>query len=849
VATYVLTLLFGALALIVAVPMGQSTEAAPQAPPLGVVTGPMAQCWGDRVATVQSGVYLDLQQVRAPGAPAADEGLIGGTRLDRETGTGQLRGVCPPGTSEAGKAFVFDLTVSNDAISGSALLGGNRVPVSIERSEATNESVEFERLERSELAGRIFLSVAVVIIAARGAGLLFSRIRQPRVVGEIVAGIVLGPSLVGAYFPAVTAYLFPPEVTAILSTLANFGLIFFMFLIGLELDHRLMRGSGRTALLVSHVSIVVPFALGLLLAVGLYPLLGAGNFLGFGLFMGAAMAITAFPVLARILTDTGIHRTRIGALAITCAAVGDVTAWCILAVVVAVVTSAGPGGAIQTIALSGVFVLLMLFLVRPLIARLAVVHEARGRLNPPVMAAIIIALLLSSWMTEQIGIHAIFGAFLLGAVMPRSPRLIEEISGKLEDITVLLLLPIFFAVMGLSTRFDLLNRGELWIAAALVLAVAVIGKWGGSMVAALAAGQRWRQSAALGILMNARGLTEIVILTIGRDLGIISPALFTIMVLMALVTTFMATPLLSIVFPRRTVDWEVYRDSAAARGVRREGTHRVMVALGDSSRDEALLTLASALRGPDGVRPDLVLTQVVPPPGREEVRARVAALDEAVQDAAAGLEPLQARLAHADRSVELRAAAAVNVGAEVARLATEERADLVLLGWHRPYLNRNLLEGVPGEVLQIGMQDVAVLVDDEDRVTPGDGPVCVWYNGPATGGAALEVAAGLARGLGTSLRVAHDAHVETSALLDTGVPTERLSFEELDVELVREAFSDARLVVMGEFQRRTWRPSRREELVRAVTCPVLVVQGARRPLGTGPAAADSAPAEQVPTAH
>lgn len=827
--TYVVTLLLGAAALLFAISHGERTSPAPQAPAFGAVSDPAAACLGERVGTVQSGVFLNLHQVGSSSAHLGE--LIASTRLDGGAGTGSFTGRCPAGADLAGDPFQLDLTVDeqDESLTGTAVLAGEEVPVTITgvAVAASTASDDEPPLTGSELSGRIFLAVAIVIIAARGAGLLFARIRQPRVVGEIVAGIVLGPSVVGAYFPEVTNYLFPAEVTSILRALANLGLIFFMFLIGLELDHRLMRGSGRTALLVSHVSIVVPFALGLLLAVSLYPLLGSGDFLGFGLFLGAAMAITAFPVLARILTDTGIHRTRLGALAITCAAVGDLTAWCILAVVVGIVTSAGAGSALVTIGLSAVFVVVMLFGVRPLIARLADVHEARGRLSPPVMAALLIALLLASWMTEEIGIHAIFGAFLLGAVMPRSPRLTAEITEKLEDVTVLLLLPIFFAVMGLSTRFDLLDRPELWLAAALVLAVAVLGKWGGSMIAARVTGQGWRHSAALGILMNARGLTEIVILTIGRDLGIISPAMFTIMVLMALITTFMATPLLSLVYPRRVIDWELYRDNAVGRPSPRADVHRVVVAIDGSESDRQLLDLAVALRGPAGQQPEIVLAQVVPPPGREEVRGRLGALDEAVAHAIARLEPTRARLAAMDLNVRVRAVTGVDVGAEVARIAVDEGSDIVLLGWHRAYLGRSVLKGVPGHLLQNGVQDVAVLVDDDGRTARAAGPVGVWYNGAVTGGAALEVAAGLARGLGTSLRVAHGVNIAPVDIADADLVVEWIPFPSLDVERIQAALGDARLIVTGDIQRTTLRTSPRERLIRSMPCPVLVVRGAQ----------------------
>jgi Kef-type K+ transport system membrane component KefB len=388
---------------------------------------------------------------------------------------------------------------------------------------------------------RVLLAVATVVLASRAAGWLSVRVRQPRVVGEIFAGIALGPSLLGLAWPGGLDYLFPAEVVVALRTLANLGLVLFMFLIGLDLDLRSLRGHGHRALIISHASIVAPMVLAVPLALWLHPRFGAGvDRPGFVLFLGAAMAITAFPVLARVLQETGLHRTRIGILTITCAAVDDVTAWCVLAGVVAVVESTGPADTVQVVALSLAFVVGMLAVVRPLLARMPSV---------PVWAGVALGL-TGAWATERIGIHAIFGAFMAGVVMPRTGDVVRHIEDKLETATLTLLLPVFFVVVGLDARIDLLGSPYLWAVAAVVIGVAVAGKWGGSMLAARVSGESWRDAATIGVLMNTRGLTELVILSVGLELGVITTTMFTIMVLMALVTTVMATPLLGLVARR-----------------------------------------------------------------------------------------------------------------------------------------------------------------------------------------------------------------------------------------------------------------------------------------------------------
>jgi Kef-type K+ transport system membrane component KefB len=380
----------------------------------------------------------------------------------------------------------------------------------------------------------------VVIGGSRFVGWAISRIGQPRVHGEILAGILLGPSLLGVVWPRALGFVFPTEVVGALRVLAQIGLVMFMFLIGLELDLHKLRGHGHKAVVISQASILFPILLGAALAAWLYPRFGGGvDRLGFTLFLGAAMAITAFPVLARVLQETGLYHTRIGVLTVTCAAVNDVTAWCLLAVVVAVVKSTGASEAFRVMALSLLFLAAMLWVVRPLLRRLPGI---------PLWAAIALAL-ACAWTTEIIGIHAIFGAFMAGAAMPRRPELQHDIHHKLEHATLAFLLPVFFVVVGLATRVDLLDTPYLWGVTLLVIATAIAGKWGGAMLAARVMGERWQDAAAIGVLMNTRGLTELVILSVGLELGVISPTIFTMMVLMALATTLMATPMLALISP------------------------------------------------------------------------------------------------------------------------------------------------------------------------------------------------------------------------------------------------------------------------------------------------------------
>jgi len=393
------------------------------------------------------------------------------------------------------------------------------------------------------------VQAALVIVCARLIGRVARRLRQPMVIAEIVAGIALGPSLLGWVAPGVEAAVFPAASLGNLSIVSQVGLLLFMFLVGLEFDTGLLRGRARAAVTISHLSIIVPFGLGLLLALAVYARLSspAVPFRSFAMFMGVSMSITAFPVLARILSEERMLRSELGVMVISCAAVDDITCWCILAFILALVRSMSLLGAIATVVLAVGYTALMLGIVR----RLASAFADRLRAVTPqqLVAITVLAIFTSSAITELIGIHAIFGAFLCGTVIPRTHGIPRRIADRLGDVVSVFMLPLFFALSGLRTEIGLLDGAGDWLLCLLVIAIACLGKFGGSVAAARMSGLGWRESSAIGVLMNTRGLVELVVLNIGYDLGLVSPRLFTMLVIMALVTTFMTAPLLRRIHP------------------------------------------------------------------------------------------------------------------------------------------------------------------------------------------------------------------------------------------------------------------------------------------------------------
>jgi Kef-type K+ transport system membrane component KefB len=395
----------------------------------------------------------------------------------------------------------------------------------------------------------LLLQMIVILIAARVVGTLFLKVGQPAVVGEMVAGIILGPSLLGILLPGAHSFLFPASSLDFLKLLSQIGVIVFMFVVGMDLNLQRLRQKADAAVLVSHASIIVPFFLGVTFSLLIYPTLAPSHisFSAFALFIGVAMSITAFPVLARIVEERGLYQSFIGSTAIACAAVDDVTAWCVMAIVVAIVKADGLSASLLTICLSLLFVGAMLFLVKPRAERL-LVARMRNRVRDKGAVALVLSLMFASaFFTEIIGIHALFGAFLAGVIMPSDADLRSFLRKRLETFSSSFLLPLFFAFTGLRTQVGLLDDWQSWFVCLGVIAVAVVGKLGGSMLAGRWTGMSWRDSFSVGALMNTRGLIELVALNIGYDLGILSPRVFAMMVLMALVTTLMTGPLLGLV--------------------------------------------------------------------------------------------------------------------------------------------------------------------------------------------------------------------------------------------------------------------------------------------------------------
>ena len=444
----------------------------------------------------------------------------------------------------------------------------------------------------SHPVGLILAQIVTIIIVSRIFAFIFRKIHQPTVIGEIIAGIALGPSLLGAIFPEFSSTLFPENSLDNLSLLSQVGLILFMFMVGMELDLKMIRNKVKDAVVVSNAGILIPFTLGMGLAYFIYTRFAPEgvSFLSFGLFLGMAMSITAFPVLARIVQERGMHKTRLGTLVITCAAADDITAWCMLAAIIAIAKAGSFLSSLYVILLSIAYVLFMLKAVRPFLKRVGELHSTRENLSKQVVAIFFLTLLISSYATEIIGIHALFGAFLAGTIMPENTKFRNIFIQKIEDVALVLLLPLFFVFTGLRTQIGLLNEIYLWKVTGLIILVAIIGKFVGSAIAAKVIGQNWRDSLTIGALMNTRGLMELVVLNIGYDLGILSPEVFSMMVIMALVTTFMTGPALDLIErifkPKNTIISET---------INQLRKFKIIVSFGNPEMGRSLLRLANNL--------------------------------------------------------------------------------------------------------------------------------------------------------------------------------------------------------------------------------------------------------------
>lgn len=475
---------------------------------------------------------------------------------------------------------------------GKYLEGNKKIAVSGVENGSWNDFIASMQHNFQDPLAILLAQIVTIILVARFFGWVFKKIGQPSVIGEIIAGIVLGPSLLGMYFPEFSAALFPVESLGNLKFLSQIGLILFMFVIGMELDLKVLKNKANEAVVISHASIVIPFALGIGLAYFVYNRFAPEGvkFLSFSLFMGIAMSITAFPVLARIVQERGIHKTRLGAIVITCAAADDITAWCMLAVVIAIVKAGTFVSSLYIIMLAVLYVIAMLFIVKPFLKRIGDLYGSKESIIKPVVAIFFLVLILSSYATEVIGIHALFGAFMAGAIMPDVPKFRTIFIDKVEDVSVILLLPLFFVFTGLKTEIGLINDPYLWKITGFIILVAVVGKFFGSALAAKFVGQNWRDSLTIGALMNTRGLMELIVLNIGLELKVLTPEVFTMMVIMALVTTFMTGPaldLINYIFKTKDVnDSEVLLN---------HNKYRILLSFGNNEKGRSLLRLAHSL--------------------------------------------------------------------------------------------------------------------------------------------------------------------------------------------------------------------------------------------------------------
>ena len=687
---------------------------------------------------------------------------------------------------------------------------------------------------------RLLIQALAILGVSRVIGLAARRIGQPMVVAEILAGILLGPSLLGWLAPEFSATVFAPESLGTLHLVAQLGLVLFMFLVGLELEPSLLRGRTHTSIAISHTSIIIPFAFGLGLGFAMTPEFSSSEGLAFPLFMGAAMSITAFPVLARILTERRLLRTRLGAVTIACAAVDDVTAWCILAFVVAAARTVGVEGALLTTGLSLLYIGVVFFAVRPLMQRLAARVAHPETMSQNVVALVLAMALLSAWVTETLGIHALFGAFLLGVVVPKDGGFARALAEKLEDLVGVVLLPLFFAYSGLRTEIGLLDTSAEWTMTGIIIALACAGKFGGSAIAARLTGLSWRESSALGVLMNTRGLMELVVLNIGLDLGVISPTVFSMMVLMALFTTFITTPLLAIIYPPVVMARDLLEHTPASPVT--QPRFGILACVSNPKTAPGLASLAASLAGKAADRARVWGLHLVDPNEREAFEIELQGGD----GDAATLAPFSARARDLDVPVRPMSFASSEPGADICRVAEARDVDLILLGWHKPVLSQTHLGGVVHDVLAGADAPVGVFVDRDFEAPRRLLVPWLGSSAEANDEAALAIAARLCRTTGASMTVLGVARPGTTVERPASAPDDALFVVvgaedpvEAVVEYAERGLQPFDLIVVG--LGRAWGlPERRlpvhlglhpERLLHDAPTSVLAVRDRRIPRG------------------
>ncbi len=790
---------------------------------------PTSTCLGGSFELSGKGEDVELEGTRATG------------HLRFDSGEGTLKG---PVRCDDGRPAALVGTAADRALD-----------IQISGGAAPPEHVTAAKQREFGLTvGAFFLAVAVVMLVARLFGAVAVRIAQPRVMGEVVAGIALGPTILGAVSPHLQAAIFPTDIIPLIGVAANLGLIFYMFLVGLELDPALLRGRLGAALAISNASIAMPLALGAVAALPIYTILAPDiNFAAFALFMGVAMSITAFPVLARILVERRMLKRPVGAIAMAAAAIDDVTAWFLIALATAVATAGSGIDVVKTIGLALAFVAVMFVVIRPMLARVSTAYDEAGRVPGGWIVAIFAGVLLCAVTTETIGIALIFGAFVMGLVMPRHAGLTEDVTGRIEDFVVVLLLPLFFAYTGLRTNVGLLDRPELWLITIGLIVVAITGKMAGAFIAARVTGFGVRASGVIGTLMNTRGLTELIVLNLALEKGVISSALFASLVLMALATTFMAGPLLALLDPGNKFGQPVEEELEVARALAAEDEsatpppeRSILVAPQSDGALAQLVALSEPLADSEPKR-ELILARLLPPPRSAAAGVRGGLQTESLMlaEATAQLDGVRAEMRSRGTAARTLAFISSQAAHDLDRLLGKEEVDLVITDGRRPLLGGGVPRGDVGSLLENAPCDVAVLVSNSDGVvTPGpSAPVVVPFGGAEHDWAALELGAWMASAMDAPLKLMGaagdtDEGARVSRLLaDAGLLIQRfagVSSEPLITEPGRDAVvaaaRGAGLLVIGLSER--WREEglgeTRSEIASAAPAPVLFVRRGSR---------------------
>lgn len=545
----------------------------------------------------------------------------------------------------------------------------------------------------SKAPGILIMQLAVIMLVARVMAYLFQTMGQPMVIGEIVAGLILGPSVLGALFPGVSSFLFPQDSLKTLEQFSQLGLIFFMFIIGMELDIGAFRKSANKAFLISAAGIIVGFTLGVLLAFYLYWKFDFGNvrFAYLALFMGTTMCITAFPVLARIVQERKLTKSNVGVMVITVAAIADVVAWCILAIVIAVVNAGDINHALLTIGLSVVYILIMFYVVKPVIYRVGLVYSSREAMAKPIVAIIFLLILLSSLITEAIGIHALFGAFMAGVIMPEQLNFKRVFTEKIEDVSLIILLPLFFVSTGLKTEIGLINSGSLWLVCAFIIIISMTGKLGGTLIASRFVGLNWHDSLSLGVLMNTKGLMELIVLNIGYELGILGGEIFTMLVIASLVITSLTGPGLNLI--------ERFHPKIETKIIT-QAAFKVLLSFANPSMGGSLLNLTRHLVSRFAKDTHITALHISP---RSDLSPDNALIFE--KESFAPIRNMNKKYGLALSTLYLNTN---DVYGEIMRTSRTERPDFLIVGSARTIFSKDILGGILKRIIQEAPCDVLI---------------------------------------------------------------------------------------------------------------------------------------------